>query len=146
MTNCATCNLQMVLIQSTTLDITCDTKTADISLTKNWNFYNLNTVLLKCHISEPMLHWIWLLFFFYGKSMNISLSCISQSFSNFDTFTYQNLKEVLRKISRFFIEKLDLKYILSLYMCFHSFQFSCINNVTISEKKNKYLAGRPLNR
>ena len=146
MTNCATCNLKMVLIQSTTLDITCDTKTADISLTKNWNFYNLNTVLLKCHISEPMLHWIWLLFFFYGKSMNISLSCISQSFSNFDTFTYQNLKEVLRKISRFFIEKLDLKYILSLYMCFHSFQSSCINNGTISEKKNKYLAGRPLNR
>ena len=78
--------------------------------------------------------------------MNISLSCISQSFSNFDTFTYQNLKEVLRKISRFFIEKLDLKYILSLYMCFHSFQSSCINNGTISEKKNKYLAGRPLNR
>ena len=146
MTNCATCNLKMVLIQSTTLDITCDTKTADISLTKNWNFYNLNTVLLKCHISEPMLHWIWLLFFFYAKSMNISLSCISHSFSYFDTFTYQNLKEVLRKTSRFFIEKLDLKYILSLYMCFHSFQFSCINNVTISEKKNKYLAGRSLNR
>ena len=146
MTNCATCNLKMVLIQSTTLDITCDAKTVDISLTKNWNFYNLNTVLLKCHISEPMLHWIWLLFFFYGKSMNISLSCISQSFSNFDTFTYQNLKEVLRKISRFFIEKLDLKYILSLYMCFHSFHFSCINNETISEKKNEYLAGRPLNR
>ena len=146
MTDCATWNLKMVLIQSTSLDITCGTKTADISLTKNWNFYNLNTVLLKCHISEPMLHWIWLLFFFYGKSMNISLSCISQSFSNFDTFTYQNLKEVLRKISRFFSEKLDLKYILSLYMCFHSFQSSCINNGTISEKKNKYLAGRPLNR
>ena len=97
-----------MLIQSTTLDITCDAKTVDISLTKNWNFYNLNTVLLKGHISGPMLHWIWL--------------------------------------SRFFIKKLDMKYLLNLYMCFHSFQFSCINNGTISEKKYKYLAGRSLNR
>ena len=146
MTNCATCNLKMVLIQSTTLDNTCDAKTVDISLTKNWNFYNLNTVLLKGHISGPMLHWIWLLFFFHAKSMNISLSCISPSLSCSDTFTYWNLKEVLRKFSRFFIKKLDLKYLLSLYMCFHSFQFSCINNGTISEKKYKYLAGRSLNR
>ena len=146
MTNCATCNLKMVLIQSTTLDITCDAKTVDISLTKNWNFYNLNTVLLKCHISEPMLHWIWLLFFFYGKSMNISLSCISQSFSNFIHLHTKISKKSWEKFQDFFIEKLDLKYILSLYMCFHSFQSSCINNGTISEKKNKYLAGRPLNR